>query len=156
MPKTEADFLLDFVKVSTLIRLAFSYHEQAGASRQAKAHLAACIMLGATVEEMLIIVINLFCDETRRVADAKNLKLRELLRWDLGQLLDVAKTAGLLPNKLTLEEKLDRRTVRDPVPTDTIREIRNLVHPGRYLRKRGGGEITQNELDMLYGTCHAA
>jgi len=70
--------------------------------------------------------------------------------------LDVAKDAKLLPEKLNLHPKMDPRAVKDPVPTDKIREVRNLVHPGRYLRERGGKEITQEELDTLYATCHAA
>lgn len=154
--KTEADFPLNFAQVMSLIRLAHSYHSQANASRQAKAHLGGCVMLGATVEAMLIVVINLFCDEARPFAKAKNMKMAELLRWDLGQLLDIAKEAGLLPHLLTLSDKMDRRSVREPVPTDSIRQIRNLVHPGRYLRKRGSAEITGEELDLLYATCHAA
>jgi hypothetical protein len=51
---------------------------------------------------------------------------------------------------------MDSRALKDPVPTEKIREVRNLVHPGRYLRERGGKEITQEELDTLYATCHAA
>jgi hypothetical protein len=105
---------------------------------------------------MLIVVTNLFCDEARPVAIAKKWKLEDLLRWDLGQLLEVAKDATLLPEKLNLNLKMDLRAVKDPVPTDRIREVRNLVHPGRYLRERGGKEITRQELDTLYATCHAA
>jgi len=113
-------------------------------------------MLGATVEAMLIAVINLFYDEVRQVVIAKKWKLEELLKWDLGRLLEVAKDAKLLPEKLNLHPKMDSRAVKDPIPTDVIREVRNLVHPGRYLRERGGKEITQEELDTLDATCHAA
>jgi hypothetical protein len=156
MPKTEADFPLDGVVAFELLRLATIYHEQANASRKEGARLASCVMLGATVEAMLIAVINLFCEEARPVAIEKKLKLEDLLRWDFGKLLDVAKDAKLLPEKLNLHPKMDPRAVKDPVPTDKIREVRNLVHPGRYLRERGGKEITQEELDTLYATCHAA
>jgi hypothetical protein len=37
-----------------------------------------------------------------------------------------------------LEEGLDFRTDKSPVPTDAIREGRNLVHPARYLSYRNG------------------
>jgi hypothetical protein len=156
MPKTEADFPLNFAQASELMRLATTYHEQANACRKEGARVASCVMLAATVEAMLIVVTNLFCDEARPVATAKKWKLEDLLRWDLGQLLEVAKDATLLPEKLNLNLKMDLRAVKDPVPTDRIREVRNLVHPGRYLRERGGKEITRQELDTLYATCHAA
>jgi hypothetical protein len=68
---------------------------------------------------------------------AKNWKLDDVLRWDLGRLLDVAKDAKLLPENLNLHPKLDPRAAKDPVPTDRIREIKNLVHPGRHVRTRG-------------------
>jgi hypothetical protein len=156
MPKTEADFPLDSAAAFELLRLATIYHEQANACRKEGARLASCLMLGATVEAMLIAVINLFSDEVRPVAIEKKLNLEELLRWDFGKLLDVVKAAKLLPEKLNLHPKMDPRPVKDPVPTDKIREVRNLVHPGRYLRERGGKKITPEELDTLYATCHAA
>jgi len=149
------DFPLNSVTVSELLKLASAYHHQATTSRNAGARLASCIMLGATIEAMLTAVVNLFCDETRPIAIARRLKLENLLKWDLGKLLDVAKDAKLLPDKLNLHPKMDARDVKDPVPTDTIREVRNLVHPGRHLMERGGKEITPEELDTLYATCHA-
>jgi hypothetical protein len=155
MPKTEADFPLNGSEGYELLRLAGTYHEQANACRKEGARLASCVMLGATVEAMMIAVINLFCDEARPVAIEKKLKLEDLLRWDFGKLLEVAKDAKLLPEKLNLHPKMDLRPVKDPIPTDRIREVRNLVHPGRYLRDRSGKEITQEELDTLYAACHA-
>jgi hypothetical protein len=118
MPKTEADFPLDSAAAFELLRLATIYHEQANACRKEGARLASCVMLVATVEAMLIAVINLFSDEVRPVAIEKKLNLEELLRWDFGKLLDVAKAAKLLPEKLNLHPKMDPRPVKDPVPTD--------------------------------------
>jgi hypothetical protein len=43
-----------------------------------------------------------------------------------------------------------------PVPTDFIREARNLVHPGRVVRERPGRYVNEEELALLYGACHAA
>jgi hypothetical protein len=84
MPKTEADFPLDGAEAFELLRLATIYHEQANVCRKEGARLASCVMLGATVEAMLIAVINLFCDEARAVAIEKKLNLEESLRWDFG------------------------------------------------------------------------
>jgi hypothetical protein len=156
MPKTEADFPLTGAEAFEILKLAGAYHEQANACRKAEARLASCVFLEATVEAMLIAVINLFCDKARPVAIAKKLKLEDLLKWDLGKLLEVAKDAKLLPEKLNLHPKMDPRPVKDSVATDRIREVRNLVHPGRYVRKPSGKEVTKDELDTQYATCHAA
>jgi hypothetical protein len=89
-------------------------------------------------------------------SDPKKTGIKRLLRWDLGDLLSIAMESGWLPQELTLHPSLDRRDTRDPVPTNRIREIRNLVHPGNYLRCRDGTEISQEELGTLYARCHAA
>ena len=82
--------------------------------------------------------------------------MKDLLRWDLNQLLEIAMAAGWLPKQLSIQPEMDCREARTPVYTDSIREARNLVHPGRLVRNRPGKEISQAELAILYGTCHAA
>jgi hypothetical protein len=47
-----------------------------------------------------------------------------------------------------LEGRLDFRAVKTPVQSDTIRKVRNLVHPARYLKERAG-EYTPEELRTL-------
>jgi len=97
MPKTEADFPLDGMVAFELLRLASIYHEQANACRKEGAPLASCVMLGATVEAMLIVLINLFRHEARPVAIEKKLKLEDLLRWDFGRLFGAVQRAILAP-----------------------------------------------------------
>jgi hypothetical protein len=53
-------------------------------------------MLGATVEAMLIVLINLFRHEARPVAIEKKLKLEDLLRWDFGKRFGAVQRAILV------------------------------------------------------------
>jgi hypothetical protein len=164
MPKTEADSPLTLAQVQELLQIALNtYHEQAGLCMNAKAPLASCIMLGATVEAVLTAVTCLLFEEALRTGKApkytKGVRKGEtldLLDWKFFQLLDVAKAAKWLPENLYLEERLDRRGVKGPVAIDTIRKVRNLVHPALYLKDRKGKEYTLEELLTLYATCHAA
>src|ERR1700737_3807710 len=72
------------------------------------------------------------------------------------QFLDVATEAKWLPATLILDKNLlVGCTVENPVKTETIRKVRNLVHPARYLRDRHGKEYTAEDLRILYDTCHA-
>ena len=158
MPKTENDFPLNSKQVMALLQLALStYHEQAGKSLNAGAPLASCVMLGATVEAVLTVVTCLLYDDAVKTGKApkQGEKTKDLLDWSFYELLDVAKAANWLPKRLTLDKRLDRAHVKT-VPTDTIRKVRNLVHPARYLKERSGKEYTVEEVHTLYATCHAA
>jgi hypothetical protein len=164
MAKTETDLPLTSAQVDALLQIALNtYHEQAGLCMNAKAPLASCIMVGATLEAVLTAVTCLLFDEALRTGKAPKFKkgprkgqTLDLLEWKFFHLLDVAKEAKWLPEELHLDEKIDKRPVKIPVPTDTIREVRNLVHPARYLKDREGKEYTHEELVTLYVTCHAA
>ena len=109
-------------------------------------------MLGAAAEAILTMVTCLLYDDALKTGRAPQ---QHLLKWSFYELLDVAKEAKWLPEELTLAGKLDFRAVKRPVRTDTIRQVRNLVHPARYLKDRGGKEYTVEELRVLYATCHA-
>jgi hypothetical protein len=80
---------------------------------------------------------------------------KPLLKWDLGDLLTVAKAAKWLSEDLHLDKRLDPLGIRT-VPTDTIRQVRNFVHPARYFRERAGKPYTVEEVRTLYAACHAA
>jgi hypothetical protein len=66
MQKTEADFPLNPMQTFELLKLAQAYHDQAISCRNVGARMASFVILGATLEAMLIAVANLFCDEVRK------------------------------------------------------------------------------------------
>jgi|SRR5271165_791798 len=156
---TEDDFPLSAEEVKGLLQLATqTYQKQAHACLQANAPLASCVMAGATVEAILSAVTCLLYDEALQTGKApqKKGKTKKLLEWSFFELLDVAKEAKWLPEELTLDAKVDFRSIKTPVKTDSIREVRNLVHPARYLKDGSGKEYTHGELSTLQATCHAA
>jgi hypothetical protein len=164
MPKTETDFPLTMTQVNALLQLALrTYHTQADQCFSMNAPVAGCIMAGATVEAVLTAVTCLLFDEalkTGKIPKYKHGKRKgenqDLLDWQFSHLLKVAKKAKWLPKQLTLDETLDRRIVKSPVPTNSIRQVRHLVHPALYLKNRSGKEYTLDELQTLYATCQAA
>ena len=158
MPKSEADFPLTLSQVNKLSELAFAYHDEADACARQQICLSSCIMIAASLEAMLITAVCVFCDEVSQTpfVATGSLKLRNLLKWTLADLLKVTKEAQLLPERLNLRAELDRRPVKDPVQTDKILHVRNLLHPGRCVREGSQNLITREELGILYASCHAA
>jgi hypothetical protein len=145
-------------QVQDLLQLALrTYHYHANSCYKAGAYLASCIMLGAGVEAVIIAVTNYLYNQAVNTTSApkKGKKTRYLLDWRFSDLLNVAMELKWLPEELTLLDKLDHRPVKGPVKTDSIREVRNLVHPARALQDRVGKEYTEEELVILYATCHA-
>jgi hypothetical protein len=64
------------------------------------------LMIAGGIEAMLLVVANLFCEDVKKLATRKGRKkLNDLLWWHLNQLLDVAKEARWLPDKLTISPR---------------------------------------------------
>jgi hypothetical protein len=156
MLKTEEDSPLTKEQWMALLKLAsHTYQPQADICYKANAPLASCIMIGAVVEGTLTVVTNLLYEEALKTGKApvRDGKPKPLLEWSFFELLKVAIAASWLPEEVTLAEKLC--SLKTPVLTDSIRQVRNLVHPARYLQNRGGKDYTREELRILYATCHA-
>jgi hypothetical protein len=85
-----------------------SYGFELDRRQNAGAHLAACIMLAATLEGQLVICVCRFPEEAERALKRlqetnqfdRKLKLNSVLEWDLGQLLKVAREAQWLPSQI--------------------------------------------------------
>jgi hypothetical protein len=121
--------------------------------QEANLHLAGCIMMCAGIEGMLTLHASLNFDEAVAAWKAvwPKRKMEHLLRWDLGDLLEVAQAAKWLPDKLMV----DYPNVGDSMPIDKIQKLRNLVHPGCHVRERGDRELTDRELTELEVLCMA-
>ena len=157
--KTDPD-ILSFAELGSLMTTMGNYELEAERCANAGAHLASCILLAATIEVQLVICVSSFPEEAERALKRlqesneinSGLKLSSVLEWDLGQLLKVAREAQWLPPKV---ERFPFPVVdtSQVLAADHVRELRNLVHPGRLLRDRKGQTITKEELDLLYETC---
>ena len=123
----------DLYKLSSVQK---HFESEADACVQAGAYLAASVMLGGAIEAALLFAC-LNDPGATRVARAKlgrkKTERQDPKRWTLKHLVNVAFSAGWLPNFETDDFVL----VSEPV-ADAIREFRNAVHPSRHLRPGGG------------------
>jgi hypothetical protein len=71
---------------------------------------------------------------------------RPLLKWDLADLLKVAKAANWLPSGLTLGGDWDRRKAKVGDYAEVVRMMRNLVHPAKYVKNRYRSRMTARHL----------
>jgi hypothetical protein len=76
------------------------------------------------------------------VALARGLPMSDLLR--------VAKAAGWLPAGLGLEENWDHRRAKVGDYAEVVRQIRNLIHPARYLEDNRGKWVTAKHLHLQF------
>jgi hypothetical protein len=159
--KTDPD-ILSLAELGSLMTAMGNYGLEAERCANVGAHLASCIMLAATVEGQLEICVCSFPEEAERALKRlqettqinRQLKLNSVLEWDLGQLLKIAREAQWLPSHIK-RFPFPSADTSDVLSPDRIRELRNLVHPGRLVRERHGQTITKEELDLLHDTCLA-
>jgi hypothetical protein len=159
--KTDPD-ILTLAELGSLMTAMGNYGLEAERCANVGAHYASCIMLAATIEGQLVICVSSFPEEAERALKRlqesnqinRGLKLSSILEWDLRQLLEVAREAQWLPPKVK-RFPFPVADTSDVLSADHIRELRNLVHPGRLVRERNGQTITKEELDLLHDTCVA-
>jgi hypothetical protein len=135
-----------------LWRLNRFYWKEALRCEAAKAYLAGCVMLGSALETVLIIMVDLDADEvekTGRIPTSKG-KAKPLLKWDLAELLKVAKAAGWLPSALDLDGDWNWRKAKVGDYAELVRMMRNLAHPARYLQDHTGRRVTSKYLQRQF------
>src|SRR5262245_57842274 len=119
-------------RVDALLRLLSVYERESRACARVKAYYAACAMLGATLEAQLLVMCSLYPKDVEKtflsMAPESRPKGR-MDRWSFEQLLVIGRRAKWLPSR---SHPRRPRLVGDL--GDLIRELRNLVHPGKHAR----------------------
>lgn len=135
-----------------LHRLSSFYWREALRCEEAKAYLAGCVMLCSALETLLMLMVNGYADEVEATGTVpiQNGKPIPLLRWDLGQLLKAAKAAGWLPSSLGPSEEWNTRKAKVGDYAEVSRRIRNLVHPGRYVKDHAQSRVTAKYLERQF------
>lgn len=131
-----------------LRRLFRYYGLEAKRCEKAKAYLAGCVMAAGSMEAALILMVNAFSQDIP--ANAK-LPSKRLLKWDLAQLLVVAKMAGWLPAGLDVDNDewiAQKAQVGDRA--EVVRLLRNLLHPGRYVDDHHRQRVTKKYLKFAF------
>ena len=124
--------------------LLVRYRRESSAAEASQAFYSAAATRGAALEALLL----LRCiREPDRVTEAlENLPARGRLRnepfgWTLGQLIFVAHAAGWLPSIAVEGSTVETRRL-----AESIKHLRNLLHPGRHLRESAGFELDEENL----------
>lgn len=136
-----------------------NYKDEADKCKQSGASLAACVMLGASLEAALLTMEKCYPDEVTQTQTYLKKKEHDLNKWDLIDHLKVAREFSWIPSKLSLED-LARTSGIDPEEAlkngdigyfaDAVREIRDMLHPGRYLRLWSGVRVTKEYVETCY------
>ncbi|HHY45431.1 MAG TPA: hypothetical protein GX512_06965 [Firmicutes bacterium] len=135
-----------------IIALFTFYRDEAERCRESGAYLASCVLLASALEAALLAMAECFAREvsefTRR-SRAKELS-RPRKEWGLSQLLLIARNLDWLPSSHREIESLDPHDAKVGDYIEVVRVIRNLIHPGIYLREYPGEAITEKHLDISY------
>lgn len=138
------------LQLRELYDLAELYEREAHKCKGAQAYTAGCVMLGAALEANLMAMVTL---QAGKVAACKKLPrakkgVKKLLEWNLDELLDVANELGWLPTDKTLGP--DPKNWPIGTHAQVIRTLRNLIHPGRWLRDFRGFQFRPDVLTASF------
>ncbi len=147
---------LDEAQERELYRLWRYYWKEARRCEEAKAYLAGIAMAAATLEAMLMLMVNAHPDvaeQTGKAPKRRNGSNRPLIDWNLGQLLAVAKAADWLPSGLNVAtDEWSARRAKIGDYAEVCRMIRNLIHPGSYLTEHSPKRVTAKYLQRQFET----
>lgn len=136
-----------------LYRLYKFYWREAERCRTAKAHLAGCVMLGSALETLLMLIVNVYPEEAETAGGVPTSggKPKPLLKWNLQELLAVAKRAGWLPSHFRIgQDEWVTRNAKVGDYAEVTRVIRNLAHPARYYLDHSRKRVTTRFLEQQF------
>lgn len=133
-------------------RLSRFYWTEALKCEEAKAYLAGCVMLGSALEALLMLMVNCYVEEVDAGGWAPSRKgaTKCLVDWNLAQLLSVAKSAEWLPTAINLRDGWNGRKAKIGDFAEVTRLVRNLVHPGSYLKEHSPSRVTTKYLQQQF------
>jgi len=128
------------------------YVDEANKCYEAKAYFAGCVMLGSALESILLVMVSQYPEEinTLKKFPKRSGKVFAPVEWTLSDLLNVAAELNWLPRKF---KKTEEREKDDDARI--IQEIRNLVHPGKYLRSNPALDITEQHFSNSFAMLDA-
>jgi len=147
-----SDFALTEEQYDEVLRLARAYHREAHRCRDSKAYLAGSIMMGAALEASLLAFVNCYPDEALCSTSAPTKKgtIKPLADWSLADLLSVVKEQGWLPAGLCLDEEWSDDKAQIGDWAEVLRQVRNLIHPTRYMLDLPRKRITKRYLETSF------
>jgi hypothetical protein len=143
---------LSEVQERELHRLSRFYFREAKRCEESRAYLAGCVLVGSALEALLMLMVNVFPDEAEAtgVAPIRNGRCMQLLDWNLAQLLSVARAADWLPSGLDVNDTWNTRKAKIGDYAEVSRMVRNLIHPGRYVKEHSPSRVTAKYLQRQF------
>jgi hypothetical protein len=115
-----------------LRKIIVRYHSEAEKCAAARAYYAACVMIAAAFEAMLLQMCDVFEAEVAQAVSKLPRKPKgPIERWGLDDLIRVAVAVGWLP----AQSGPDQTEPGVGELVHLIRRLRNLSHPGAHLRE---------------------
>lgn len=120
-------------RFEALLSLIDRYHTEAQRAAKARAYYAACALIGSALEGSLLAMCTVRKSEVEQhiaalAPDQRPPKAAQ--DWALNQLIALAAALAWLPAR---PNKHARRRIGDWI--HVVRELRNLVHPGKHIRE---------------------
>ncbi|RIE05725.1 hypothetical protein SMC7_06110 [Candidatus Cryosericum terrychapinii] len=107
-------------------------------------HLAACMMIGAALEGALLAICDCYYDDIPvELIPRSHKKQLAVVDWGLFDLVDIARKMEWLPSGLTYGEQWSSKKAGIGDYAVVVRELRNLVHPARYVQDMPRKRITE-------------
>ncbi len=126
------------------------YRDEAAKCVESGAYLAGCVLLASALEAALMAMTQCFRQDVLELVRASGARefSRPMKDWGLSQFLLVSRKLGWLPasRDTGVDTGPERVQVGDLV--EVVRVVRNLVHPGIYLREYSGEPVTMRELTV--------
>jgi hypothetical protein len=135
-----------------ILSLARLYKREAKKCFDAKAYLAGCILIGAAMESILLSAANLFPEiiTSAKCAPKRKGVVKRLDSWTFNELLMAAKELNWLPSGLSSKGEWDNAHANIGDYVDVVRQIRNLIHPVRYLNDFSRKRVTKKYLEACF------
>jgi hypothetical protein len=130
-----------------ILRLARMYRRQADCCERAKAYVAGCAVAGAALEALLLAVIHMYgaeIDAAGRTPRDKKGRVKSIRKLRLSEMLDIADRMGWLPDISLTSTKRAKPNIGHYA--QSVRQLRNLVHPVCYVQDHSLSRITKRYL----------
>ncbi|MBA7695314.1 hypothetical protein ES703_103938 [subsurface metagenome] len=146
------DFALSTEQEKEILRLATQYKREAEKCFGAKAYLSGCVLMGAAMEAILLSTANCFPEivVSAKCAQKKDGKIKRLGRWTFMDLLAVARELNWLPSGLSPEDEWSSAHAKIGDYVEVVRQIRNLIHPIRYVNDFSRKRVTKKYLEACF------
>jgi hypothetical protein len=110
-------------------------------------------MIGSALEGALVAICNCYYDDIPdELIPRRHGKQLAVIDWSLFDLVNIARELNWLPAGLGLDEEWSNKKAEAGDYAEVVHQLRNLVHPGRYVQDMPRKRITKRYYDSCEET----